>query len=68
MQENPTTKRIMKRDVGRPMDFRASDGQVVNGHILTVRNGIATVEYDHNGKGPFITYLPVRDAAIVEVY
>lgn len=63
-----TTKRIMKRDVGRSMDFRASDGQVVNGHILAVRNGIASVEYGHNGQGPFITYLPVRDKSIVEVY
>lgn len=60
--------RILKRHVGRPMDFRGADGQVLNGHILKVRNGIATVEYGVNGQGPFVTYIPVNDAGIIEIY
>lgn len=61
--------RIMKRHVGRPLDFRGADGQVLNGHIVKVRNGIATILFGVPRKTEeFTTYLPVRDASIIEIY
>jgi hypothetical protein len=67
------SKRIQKKHIGRPMDFKAADGAtVLNGRIETVRNGIATVRYyvpgTQNPAEGFTGYLPVASKQIVEIY
>jgi len=64
------SKRITKAKVGRPMDFQGSDG-ILNGRIVKVARGIATIEYYVPGLftiTPFTHYLPVNSPQIIEVY
>jgi hypothetical protein len=73
--------RILKRHVGRPVDFRACNsaaGVVLNGCIEKVCNGIATVRYwavpgldgapaTCSAEG-FIALLEVRSPRLVAIY
>jgi hypothetical protein len=72
--------RIIKRHVGRPVDFRAAgDEAVLNGRIEKVQFGIATVRYwtvrdtegnllAHNPGDGFVAYLEVRSPRLVAIY
>ncbi len=73
------TLRILKRHVGRSLDFTlASIGwETANGVIESVKNGIAAIRYYHardlEGREVyrqegFVTYLPVRCERIVAIY
>ena len=62
-------KRILKRHIGRSLDWRGAEWQIINGHIVKVQNGIAAVNYwvaEH--AGTFTHYMPVNGPQIVEVY
>ena len=62
-------KRILKRHIGRPIDWRGAEGQIINGQVVKVQNGVATVNYwipEHTGT--FTHYMPVNSPRIVEVY
>ena len=71
--------RILKKHIGRPVDFIGSDEfKPINGVVEKVKNGIAAIRYwsaestdgerrHYNSEG-FVTYIPVRDQRIVEVY
>lgn len=64
--------RILKKHIGRPVDFTRGDNKAVaNGKIEAVKNRIATIRYwipeRHEPEG-YVTYLPVTDPRIVAIY
>ena len=64
-------QRICKRHIGRPLDIKGDEEfPIINGRIVKVSRGIATIEYCLSGLGtlPFTTYLSVNDPRIIEVY
>jgi len=61
-------KRICKKHIGRPFDYRGTQG-VINGRITEVRNRIATFTYNVENKPETYTgRCSVFDRNIIEIY
>lgn len=67
---------VRKKHVGRPIDFTVENRQTaqtetVNGRVVSVRRGIATIHYWLTWayhEEPYTTYLAVNDPRIKAVY
>lgn len=67
----PSTRRITAKLVGRPADFKGSDGKVYNGRIAKVtRQRFVRFDYYVWPIGEVSAYLDMRQDAhrIVEIY
>lgn len=62
------TKRVMKKHVGRPMDFLGHDGKIYNGRVVSIRRGFAEVLYHVPGEDGEFRAIPRVTEKRVQVY